>query len=80
MINPYITILMDRYRQKNERANQQNKKNDKHKLCLDRCTLMGGHSFWDKERLYECIDNCKKTYSQKQRHKTLSEVKIVIEV
>ena len=46
MINPYITILMDRYRQKNERANQQNKKNDKHKLCLDRCTLMGGHSFW----------------------------------
>ena len=64
MVNPYFIILMERY--KNERADQQNKKNDKHKLCLDRCALMGGHSFWDKERLYECIDNCKKTYIQKE--------------
>lgn len=70
MVNPYIAILMERYRQEKYQKEKEKTEADKiYEACLNRCDLMGGHSFWDKERLYECIDNCKRVYKRNTNNK-----------
>ena len=73
MVNPYIAILMERYRQ--EKMQKEKEKSEANKIyegCLNRCDILSGHSFWDKERLYECIDNCKRVYKKNTNNKILA--------